>query len=81
MQLNICKHCHKIFKSKFRLYTCDACKNIDDELFDRIEKYLMQYPNSNALQIAEGLSLQASQVLSFIDEGRLTIVKGIWDKD
>lgn len=81
MQLNICKHCHKIFISKFKVYTCDACKHIDDELFDKIEQYLMQYPNSNAIQIAEGLGIQAAEVLGFIDEGRLTIVKGNWEKD
>ncbi len=81
MQLNICKHCRKIFQSKFKAYTCSDCKSIDDELFERIENYLLQYPNSNAIQIAEGLGVQAYEVLGFIEEGRLTIVKGIWDQN
>lgn len=81
MQLNMCKHCHKVFYNNQKLSTCENCKNRDDELFGRIEEYLMKYPNSNAIQISEGLKIQAYEVLSFIDEGRLTIAKGYFEKN
>lgn len=64
-----------------KLTTCEKCKKRDDELFAMIEAYLMKYPNSNAIQIAEGLKIQAIEVLSFIDEGRLTITKGYFEKN
>lgn len=81
MQLNVCKHCHKVFNSRLKLTTCDDCKKKDDELFTRIEEYLMKYPNSNAMQIAEGLKIQAHEVLAFIAEGRLMITKGYFDRN
>jgi hypothetical protein len=81
MQLNVCKHCHRIFYSHLKLQTCEECKKLDDELFEKIEDYLMKYPNSNAIQIADGLKIQAHEVLSFIDEGRLIIAKGYFEKN
>lgn len=80
MQINVCKHCHKVFYNRYKLTTCEVCKLKDEELFRRIEEYLNKYPNSNAMQIAEGLQIQAHEVLSFIDEGRLMIAKGRFEK-
>ena len=76
MFLNVCKHCRKIFWNQAKLGVCPDCKTKDDDLFERIEQYLLAYPNSNALQIAEALKIQAYEVLSFINEGRLCMVKG-----
>lgn len=81
MQLNVCKHCHKVFYNRLKLTTCDACKLKDEELFQKIEEYLLLYPNSNAMQISEGLKIQAHEVLSFIDEGRLVIAKGYFERN
>lgn len=76
----MCKHCHKIFYSPIKTSSCEECKKKDDELFERIEKYLLEYPNSNAIQIADGLQIQAYEVLSFIDEGRLIVSNGKFEK-
>ena len=46
---NICKHCHKQFKSRMKTYTCKDCSKLDEDYFDKIEEYLKKYPNSNAL--------------------------------
>lgn len=81
MHLNSCKHCRKIFYHRFKTNTCEACKKQDDELFEQIKDYLMMYPNSNALQIADGLNVNVYEVFQFMDEGRLTIVKGKWSKE
>ncbi|WP_155998538.1 hypothetical protein [Lachnoclostridium phytofermentans] len=53
---------------------------MDDELFARIEQYLLEYPNSNAIQIADALKIQPLEVISFIDEGRLTMVEGTFER-
>jgi hypothetical protein len=59
---------------------CEECKILDDKLFEQIEKYLLEYPNSNALQIADALKIQPFKVISFIDEGRLTMVEGKFEQ-
>ena len=76
MYTNKCKFCGKIFVSKIRMATCVSCKQLDDDLFTKIEEYLRRFPNSNAMQIADGLGISALEVLQYIDEGRLQISKG-----
>lgn len=80
MQLNMCKHCHTIFYSRLKLRSCEKCRHQDEELFSRIEEYLKEFPNSNAMQIADGLKIQTQEVLAFVDEGRLMIAKGYFEK-
>lgn len=80
MHLCMCRHCHKVFRHRMIKSVCEECKAMDDELFARIEKYLLEYPNSNAIQIADALKIQPLEVLSFIDEGRLTMVEGTFER-
>ena len=80
MKLNTCKHCHKVIISKLDTYTCPDCKEKDDYDFDKILNYLKQYPNSNAIQIADGLEISVVQILKYIDEGRLVQSAGTFEK-
>lgn len=80
MYTNVCKHCHKVFQSRIRAYSCRECKSKDENHFDEIEEYLKKYPASNALQISEELGITAYEVLKFQQEGRLCQIKGIFSK-
>lgn len=80
MYTNVCKHCTKVFQSKFKTYFCKECKEIDNSQFDDIEAYLKEFPNSNALQIAESLGITVYEVLSYMKEGRLNMTRGIFSK-
>lgn len=79
-QLYTCVHCKKIFQSRIKRKVCSECSKKEDEMFLKIKEYLKQYPNSNAMQIAEGLEINVMSVLYFIDEGRLSIVNGSFSK-
>ncbi len=76
MYINVCKHCKKVFKTRIRQFTCKDCLEKDQEMFNQIEDYLKKYPNSNALQIAEGLEIDVYEVLKFMEEGRLLVSRG-----
>lgn len=80
MYVNICKHCKKVFESKFRQFSCKTCSQKDSDMFDQIEAYLKKYPNSSAIQIAEGLEISAYEVLKFIEEGRLLMSRGYFER-
>ena len=75
-----CRYCKKIFRSAIRRTCCDSCKEKDDIFFEKIKNYLELYPNSNALQISEGLEVDVTEILRFIDEGRLNMVEGTFEK-
>lgn len=80
MKLNQCKYCGRMFKSPDVRVVCNACKEIDEALFSSIEAYLKKYPNSNAIQIAEGLEIPTFEVVRFIDEGRLQFSRGKFER-
>mgnify|MGYP000705369803 FL=1 len=77
---NVCKHCHKVFKSKIRTLCCKECRSVDDSQLDDIVAYLRMYPNSNALQISEALGIDAYVILKFMEEGRLNTVNGTFSR-
>ncbi len=76
MYTNVCKHCHKVFKSKISTLCCRECRDQDDDQLDDIVKYLREYPNSNALQISEELGIHPYEIIKFMEEGWLTESKG-----
>jgi len=80
MYTNVCKHCRKTFKSRLKAYSCEDCKQKDNDVFDDIEAYLQEYPNSNALQISEALGISAFKVLYYLKEGRLNISTGRFER-
>lgn len=80
MYENTCKFCGKRFRTRTKASTCTSCKKIDDAIFSKVEAYLRSYPNSNAVQIAEGVGVAAVEILRYIDEGRLQLSKGVFQK-
>lgn len=76
MHYSKCKFCGTVFVTRTVQNLCQNCKVIDENLFSKIEKYLRQFPHSNAMQIAEGCGISVLDVLQYIDEGRLQISKG-----
>ena len=80
MYKGTCKFCKTQFVSRTKTSVCAKCKPIDDAIFSKIEDYLKRYPNSNAIQIAEGVGIAAVEVLTYIDEGRLRLSKGVFQK-
>ena len=76
MHWSKCKFCGTVFRTKKVEVVCKSCREIDENLFSRIEDYLRQFPHSNAMQIADGCGVSVLEVLQYIDEGRLQLSKG-----
>lgn len=80
MHVNVCKHCLKSFRSVELKGFCPDCEKKDVSEFERIEAYLREYPNSNAIQISESLGIDIYSVFSFLKEGRLIVTRGNFSK-
>ena len=71
-----CRECGTIFQSIFPMAFCAKHKYIDEEIFAKIEEYLLQHPLSNALQISTHTNISTNEILRYINEGKLVMVEG-----
>lgn len=78
--VNVCKHCQKQYISPIKGYCCNACKDIDKMRYEQIKAYLRNYPNSNAVQIADALGIKAYTVIKYVDEGMLVVNRGEFEQ-
>ena len=78
--VNVCKHCQNQYISATKSYCCPNGKTIDKMRFDQICAYLKNFPNSNAVQVAEALDIKAYTVLKYVDEGTLTFGRGEFER-
>ncbi|MBO4497747.1 MAG: hypothetical protein IJL07_11630 [Lachnospiraceae bacterium] len=74
-----CKHCNKSFPSRTYTSTCENCKALDREIYEKIKDYLDKYPNSNAIRVAEGLGIKASLILKYVEDGDFVLKKGTFE--
>lgn len=71
-----CRECGVIFQSAIPMAFCQKHKYIDNEQFEKIEKYLEIHPLSNALQISNAINISTNEILRYINEGKLVMVNG-----
>ncbi|PKK92006.1 MAG: hypothetical protein CVV64_00905 [Candidatus Wallbacteria bacterium HGW-Wallbacteria-1] len=74
MSINPCSKCGKLFRM-VNSSVCPECSSRKDSGFENIKEYLYSHPNSTITEIAEGTGVDESEVLDFINTGRL-IAKG-----
>ena len=63
---NVCKHCHKVFKSKIRTMSCKDCRKEDEETLDEIreetEKAVSDTVRLDTAEILKGVAHNAQQI-------------------
>ncbi len=69
-----CRYCRRLFKSVIKRAVCPDCISKDNEQFDVIRDFLIENPNSNAVQVSQHTNISTSEILRYVDEGRLTVV-------
>ena len=73
---NCCRECGALFAAAIPLAYCNKHKHLDDEQFSIVEDYVIHHPMCNALQVNSGTGIQLSELLRYINEGRLSTVGG-----
>ena len=80
MELCTCRMCGFSFYKRIETNLCDECAKKSEDMYDKIVRYLKEYPNSNALQISEYLNIPAYDVLTFLDNGQLERSHGVFEQ-
>ena len=76
MEMANCPKCGKLF-SKTSSPLCVECSKVEEELFQKVKKYLEDNPNSSIQEISTANGISPKKVLRYLKEGRLEISNGL----
>lgn len=68
-----CRKCGKIFNYIGGAPICPACREKDEEDFQRVKKYLYENPGASLTQVSTELEISVEMIKRFLREGRLEI--------
>lgn len=68
-----CRKCGRIFNYIGGEPICPICRQADEEEFQRIKKYLYEYPGATLSQVSTELGISVEKIKKFLREGRLEI--------
>lgn len=70
-KFNICKRCKTpIHENSLHEY-CSRCYGVVEEVFDKIRKYLREYPGATAYEMEQRLEIPIHVINNFVKDGRL----------
>jgi len=72
-ELKNCKKCGRIFSFIAGVQFCEACKKEEEELFDKIWRFLRDNPGASMNAVAAEFEVPYEQLMKYIREGRLQI--------
>lgn len=68
-----CRKCGKIFNYMGGAPICPACREKEEEDFQRVKKYLYENPGASLTQVSTELEISVEMIKRFLREGRLEI--------
>ena len=72
---NCCRECGALFVSAVPAAYCNQHKHLDDAQFAIIEDYVIRHPLCNSLDVNRDTGIAISELLRYINEGRLSIIE------
>lgn len=68
-----CRKCGRIFNYIGGEPICSVCRQADEEDFQRIKKYLYEFPGASLSQVSVELEISVEKIKKFLRDGRLEI--------
>jgi flagellar operon protein (TIGR03826 family) len=72
-ELRNCKRCKKIFMWAAGYQICEACKKLEEEEFERVRKFLRDYPGATINEVSEATEVSTQLIYRFLRDGRLEV--------
>ncbi len=73
MEVKNCKRCGKLFQYVTGKPICPACKQQDEDDFDKVKNYLYEYPRTSLMEVSEATQVSIASIRKFLREDRLII--------
>ncbi len=73
MDVRICKGCKKMFQYVAGPQLCPRCRQLEEEMFQRVKEYLRENPGESMNIVSEETEVPVVLIEKFLREGRLEI--------
>ena len=68
-----CRKCGRIYNYIGGAPLCPACKQLEEDDFQLVKKYLYENPGATLTQVSTDLEMSVEKIKRFLKEGRLEI--------
>ena len=72
-ELKNCKRCKKIFMHAVGPQLCDLCKQKEEEDFEKVRKFLRDYPGATIQEVSKATEVSAQLIYRFLRDGRIEV--------
>lgn len=71
MNVRNCKKCGKLFNYISGMPICPECRDLAEQQFQNVKKFIREHPNADMKEVAETCSVETGQIQQWIREERL----------
>lgn len=75
MELQVCKHCRRIFNSHSGSNVCPNCGAGLDAAFKIVKRYIRSHPDASIVEVSEACEMSMEQIRQWIKEERIEYTK------
>lgn len=73
MEVKVCKSCKKLFQHVVGPEICQSCKQLEEDLFQKVKAYLRENPGATMHVVSEETEVSVSLIEKFLRQGRLEV--------
>ena len=73
MEVKVCKNCKKLFQYVVGPEICPNCKQLEEDLFQKVKAYLRENPGASMHIVSEETEVSVSLIEKFLRQGRLEV--------
>lgn len=73
MEVKVCRNCKKLFQYITGPEMCPNCKQLEEELFQKVKAYLKENPGESMHIVSEETGVSVSLIEKFLRQGRLEV--------
>jgi len=74
-EIRNCRRCKRIFMYTTGPQLCDACKKQEEEDFEKVRKFLREFPGATIQEVSSATGVSAQLIYRFLKEGRLEVAE------
>ncbi len=73
MDVKVCKNCKKIFQYIAGPEICPRCKQLEEDMFQKVKTYLRENPGESMHVVSEETEVSVALIEKFLRQGRLEV--------